>query len=124
MPEPAAPELADGTRVLVVDDDASIRELLDVALTLRGLNVRALSSLDEARAALAAGGVDVVLVDDSLGGVAVGAAFLHELKTLAPGVGRVLMTGAPEADAAALGCDLECASPSCSTGWWRRCGAR
>lgn len=104
-PPPAVPELPNGTRVVVVDDDATIRELLEVALTLRGLKVRVLSTIDEARAELRRGGVDVLLVDDSLGGVAAGAAFLEETRATAPGVGRVLMTGAPEAEAAALSCD-------------------
>jgi DNA-binding response OmpR family regulator len=53
--------------VLVVDDEPAIRLLCRVNLELDGYAVREAGSLDEARAELAAGGVDVVLLDMQLG---------------------------------------------------------
>jgi DNA-binding NtrC family response regulator len=50
-------------RVLVVDDESSIRLLCRINLELDGHEVREAESLDTARAELAAGDVDVVLLD-------------------------------------------------------------
>ena len=90
--------LRPGVRVLVIDDDPSIRELLEVALSLRGARVRVTTEIDDARLMLARGEVDVALVDESLGANASGADFLVEMALIAPGAGRVLMTGAPSID--------------------------
>ena len=90
--------LRPGVRVLVIDDDPSIRELLEVALSLRGARVMVTTEVDDARRLLARGEVDVALVDESLGENASGAAFLLEMALIAPRVGRVLMTGAPSVD--------------------------
>lgn len=88
--------LRPGLRVLVVDDEAAIRELLDVALSLRGARVLAVAEPGEARRATLRGEVDVALVDETLGSDRSGSALLGELALVAPGVGRVLMTGAAE----------------------------
>lgn len=93
---PTAVALRPGLRVLVVDDEASIRELLDVALTLRGARVLAVAEPGEARRAALRAEVDVALVDETLGQDRSGSALLAELALVAPGVGRVLMTGAAE----------------------------
>jgi anti-sigma regulatory factor (Ser/Thr protein kinase)/CheY-like chemotaxis protein len=90
--------LRPGARVLVIDDDPSIRELLEVALSLRGARVMVTTEVDDARRLLARGEVDVALVDETLGENASGAAFLLEMALIAPRVGRVLMTGAPSVD--------------------------
>jgi anti-sigma regulatory factor (Ser/Thr protein kinase)/CheY-like chemotaxis protein len=90
--------LRPGVRVLVIDDDPSIRELLEVALSLRGARVMVTTEVDDARRLLARGEVDVALVDETLGDNASGAAFLLEMALIAPRVGRVLMTGAPSVD--------------------------
>lgn len=90
--------LRPGARVLVVDDDPAIRELLEVALSLRGARVMATTEVDDARRLLARGEVDVALVDETLGENSSGAAFLMEMALIAPRVGRVLMTGAPSVD--------------------------
>lgn len=90
--------LRPGARVLVIDDDPSIRELLEVALSLRGARVMVTTEIGDARRLLARGEVDVALVDESLGDNASGAAFLLEMALIAPRVGRVLMTGAPSVD--------------------------
>ncbi len=90
--------LRPGARVVVVDDDPSIRELLEVALALRGARVVVTTSLDDARGLVARGEIDVILVDETLGADTSGAAFLLEMELVAPRVGRVLMTGAPSVD--------------------------
>lgn len=90
--------LKPGARVMVIDDDPSIRELLEVALALRGARVMVTTEIDEARRLLVRGDVDVALVDEGLGDNGSGAAFLLEMELIAPRVGRVLMTGAPSID--------------------------
>ncbi len=90
--------LRPGARVLVIDDDPAIRELLEVALSLRGARVMVTTEVEDARRLLARGEVDVALVDETLGENSSGAAFLMEMALIAPRVGRVLMTGAPSVD--------------------------
>lgn len=90
--------LRPGVRVLVIDDDPAIRELLEVALSLRGARVMVTTEIDDARRLLARGEVDVALVDETLGENASGGSFLLEMALIAPRVGRVLMTGAPSVD--------------------------
>jgi CheY-like chemotaxis protein/anti-sigma regulatory factor (Ser/Thr protein kinase) len=87
-----------GTRVLVVDDEPAIRELLEVALALRGADVTVAASLAEARHALAHHSFDVVLVDETLGPHDSGAALVVDLARTMPEMARVLMTGAPSVD--------------------------
>jgi DNA-binding response OmpR family regulator len=65
--------------VLVVDDDSSIRFLCRVNLELDGWSVREAATLDEARAELAAGDVDIVLLDIHVGTES-GVAFLAEIR--------------------------------------------
>lgn len=96
-------DLAPGTRVLVVDDEPAIRELLEVALALRGAEVTAAASLADARAALAHANFDVVLVDETLGRHDSGAAFVLDLAADRPALPRVLMTGAPSIDHLPIG---------------------
>ncbi|MGE0709814.1 MAG: response regulator transcription factor [Planctomycetota bacterium] len=55
------------TRVLVVDDEELIRELVVETLSHGDYEVRAAGTADEARAACGAGAVDVVLLDVDLG---------------------------------------------------------
>ncbi len=87
-----------GLRVLVVDDEPAIRELLEVALTLRGARVIAVADVRAARKALRRGDADVALIDEGLGRAQSGAAFLAEMSVTWPDVGRVLMTGAASID--------------------------
>lgn len=97
----AAPEehgLRPGTRVLVVDDEPAIRELLEVALTLRGAEVTSAATLGAARHALAHHTYDVVLVDETLGANDSGAALVVDLGRSMPGMACVLMTGAPSVE--------------------------
>ncbi|MEZ4409855.1 MAG: ATP-binding protein [Polyangiales bacterium] len=91
--------LRTGLRVLVLDDEAAIRELLEVALSLRGARVITAEGPEAARKHVARGEVDVVLADEGLGEGKSGAAFLREVGAKSPRVGRVLMTGAADAGA-------------------------
>lgn len=66
---PAAPAAAGGgMRILVVDDEASIRRGVERLLARRGHHVTAVADAREADAALAEGGVDLVLCDVHLDG--------------------------------------------------------
>jgi CheY-like chemotaxis protein len=76
---PAAMSL-DGLRLLVVDDDPAIRELLRVALEDRGANVILASSVAEAHEALARSLPDVIVTDIAMPGTD-GYSFLEQLRT-------------------------------------------
>ncbi len=91
-------DLPEGIRVLVVDDEPSIRELLVTALSLRGAAVRAAASSDEARGLLASEPFDVALVDETLGVSDRGAVLVEELLDRYPQSTVLLMTGAPTLD--------------------------
>jgi two-component system, cell cycle sensor histidine kinase and response regulator CckA len=56
-----------GKTVLVVDDDDSLRMLCRITLELDGYRVLEAASIEEARAALAAGPVDAILLDLHVG---------------------------------------------------------
>ncbi len=64
-PEPSGPP---GARILVCDDEADLRELFADYLCLRGFGVAAVADAGGLRAALARGGVDLVLLDINLPG--------------------------------------------------------
>ncbi|WP_394839446.1 ATP-binding protein [Pendulispora rubella] len=53
----------DGIRVLVVDDEADARELLQVLFRVRGATVQSAASAEEARGAVASFGPDIILCD-------------------------------------------------------------
>ena len=56
-------------RILAVDDESSVRELLDRALTRHGYSVRLAASGTQALELLAAESVDLLLVDHRMGGM-------------------------------------------------------
>ena len=95
---PHEDDLPEGLRVLVVDDEPSIRELLVTALSLRGAAVRAAASSDEARAIVAREPFDVALVDETLGAHDRGATLVEQLLDRHPSATVLLMTGAPTLD--------------------------
>ncbi len=97
-PPPESHDLEPGTRVLVVDDEPAIRELLEVALALRGADVTTAASLADAKSYLETRPFDVVLIDETLGPRESGAALVIELGRANPSLARVLMTGAPSVD--------------------------
>lgn len=80
------------TRVLVVDDDASIRLLCRVNLELHGYAVSEAESLAEARTVLAEVEVQAMLLDLALGAED-GLALLPELRAGGLDVPVVLLTG-------------------------------
>jgi DNA-binding response OmpR family regulator len=81
-----------GHKVLVVDDDASIRMLCRLNLELEGWEVLEAGSLDQARAQLAASRVDVVVLDVHVGS-GNGAEFLIELRDGHPDLKVAMLTG-------------------------------
>lgn len=97
-PPPEERGLPPGTRILVVDDEPAIRELLEVALALRGAAVTMAATLGEARHALAHHAFDVALVDETLGAHDSGAALVVDLARAMPNMALVLMTGAPSVE--------------------------
>jgi len=70
---PAAPPRAsatvEGRRVLVLDDEESIRSLLEEGLGLHGLRVTCAASSDEAARLAVTENFDVLLCDLNLGGM-------------------------------------------------------
>jgi DNA-binding response OmpR family regulator len=78
--------------VLVVDDDAAIRFLCRVNLELDGWAVDEAATLDQARETLAAGAIDIVVLDVHVG-VESGLDFIAEIRERNPGVPVVLLTG-------------------------------
>src|SRR6266516_1679429 len=87
-------------RVLLVEDDASLRLLCRVNLELEGFSVLEAGTLAEARVAVP--GVDVVLLDLNVGWED-GRVLLRELKQGADGPAVVLLTGSElDGDAVAL----------------------
>jgi DNA-binding response OmpR family regulator len=78
--------------VLVVDDDASIRLLCRINLELEGWSVREAATLDQARAQLADGTVDVVLLDVHVGTDS-GVEFHDELRRDHPNTAVAMLTG-------------------------------
>jgi len=81
--------------VLVIDDDASIRLLCRLNLELDGWQVLEAGSLDEAREVLAAGAVDVVVLDVHIGNEN-GIEFMQSLRGERPNVKVALLTGSDD----------------------------
>ena len=77
--------------LLIVDDDATIRESLADALADEGFSVRTADSAESALAVIGAGGVDVVLSDIKMPGLD-GIALLRLLRERGTGIDVVLMT--------------------------------
>ncbi len=81
--------------VLLVDDDALVLELIEMCLTEEGHDVTAVSSGAAALAALACGGIDIVVTDSLLGGRG-GDAIAKSAQ--AAGLPVILMSGTPRED--------------------------
>jgi DNA-binding NtrC family response regulator len=77
--------------LLIVDDDATIRDSLAEALTDEGIEIRTADSAESALAVIGGGGVDVVLSDIRMPGLD-GVALLTLLHERAPSIDVVLMT--------------------------------
>ncbi|MBX3264046.1 MAG: response regulator [Labilithrix sp.] len=84
-----------GMRVLVVEDDAAVTQLLETALEGRGADVTVASTGAELAAAVAGARYDAALVDLSpIADDAAGA--LANLRTSSPGIDLVLITGSAD----------------------------
>jgi CheY-like chemotaxis protein/two-component sensor histidine kinase len=90
-----------GQRLLIVEDDALVTQLLQTALEARGANVTLATKSAEVTAALAHGPYDAVLVDLSpLGGDPAGA--IAQIRATSPNAQLVLVTGQADALPAAI----------------------
>lgn len=83
-----------GARILVVDDDPEILELLRDALRLAGYEPEVTTDSVAAMAGLAAGGYDLVLSDIMMPEVS-GLRLLSAAKRASPGTEVILLTGHP-----------------------------
>jgi DNA-binding NtrC family response regulator len=81
--------------VLVVDDEPAIRLLCRINLELEGYEVVEAGTLAEARAAIEAGDVSVVLLDLRVGHES-GRTLLEELRSRVPPMPVALVTGSAE----------------------------
>ena len=81
------------SRILVIDDEVAMRELLSLYLGNQGLDVGTVQSAVEARVILKRGQFDLVILDWKLDG-AEGADLLHLSKTLHTDIPVIIFTGA------------------------------
>jgi DNA-binding NtrC family response regulator len=80
-------------RVLIAEDNDSLREALRAALESEGLEVRLATSAEEACRWAASGEFDAVLSDICMPGNLDGAALVRRMSRISPGTPIVLMTG-------------------------------
>ena len=86
-PQTAAP----AARVLVVDDEPSMRQMLSIALRREGYQVSTAEDGESALAALAAGQLDLLITDVRMPEMS-GVDLLREAKRIDPGLSVVMMT--------------------------------
>ncbi len=79
-------------RILIIDDEASIRELLERFLTLKGYEVRTAGTAEEALRVAAEVRPDLVVSDLTLAD-SDGLVLIDELRRRMPGVPVLLLTG-------------------------------
>lgn len=99
MPVPAAPPPA--PTILIVDDDESLRLLCRVNLELDGYRVLEARSVAEAEEAVAAGTVDLFLLDVHVGADD-GVALMRSLRKRGHAAAVALFTGSARLDAATI----------------------
>jgi DNA-binding response OmpR family regulator len=99
-----------GTTVLVVDDEPSIRLLCKVNLELEGFHVLEAGTLSEARGHLDAERVDVVLLDVHVGGED-GREFLRELRGRGRGPAVAYLSGSMQIERGSDGVDAVIPKP-------------
>jgi DNA-binding response OmpR family regulator len=86
-------------RVLVVDDELDVREMLEDALTYFGYEVRAAITAEDALGVFPTFRPDVVLLDLALPGMS-GEQMLDRLRTTHPGLPVIMITGNTDGDVA------------------------
>ena len=96
------------TTVLIVDDEAGIRHVLDVSLTDIGYRVMTADSGESALARFREDRPDIVLADIKMAGMD-GIALLREIKTESPDTEVIMMTGHGEAELAIQSLKLDAA---------------
>lgn len=87
-------------RVLVLDDDANVREALAEFLQREGYHVSTVSTVAEASSAIATQSLDLVLADLLLADGDSSLNFLRELRQLRPKLPIIIMTGHGSMDSA------------------------
>ena len=92
--------MADTGRVLVVDDEASLREFLEIFLEQQGHTVQTASSAADALRMLGIGDFDVVISDLKMPGGMDGIALLEAVKQKWPDIEMVMMTAFSTAETA------------------------
>jgi PAS domain S-box-containing protein len=111
----AAPRQLAGVRVLIVDDEADVRDFLATALMLAGAEVASAASVTEAQARLAAGTPDVVLSDLAMPDCD-GYTFLRELRAAGRTMPVIALTALASATdrqrALTAGFDVHLAKPA------------
>jgi PAS domain S-box-containing protein len=94
---PGVASVPAGLRVLLVEDDAEVRAVVDTTLQTLGCSTARASSGEEALTLLDKGlQVDLLLSDIALGAGMRGTLLAQRVQALAPGVGVVLMSGFSE----------------------------
>lgn len=88
----SAPPKLDGLRMLMLEDDAAIVELLELSLPARGAELQTVTSLDRMREALAASAFDILLMDLSPLGDLLDQV-LGELRDEHPAMGLIVTSG-------------------------------
>jgi CheY-like chemotaxis protein len=91
-PEQAAPSLTAALRVLVVDDDRAVREVLARVLQRAGHAVTGIASAEEALEQFAPYEYDLIFTDLSLAGMD-GPTLLRQVHSLDPHIAAVIITG-------------------------------
>jgi DNA-binding NtrC family response regulator len=94
-----ATDLARSPRILIVEDDESLRLLCRVNLELEGYRVAEAGSVAEAEEALASGAVDLVLLDVHVGADD-GIALMRSLRQRGHEAPVVIFTGSAQLDSA------------------------
>ncbi len=98
VPAPPLPPFMDttsvlGARVLVVDDDAGVRSLLEHVLARHGYEVRSVADGQSALRAIREDSPEAVLLDVNLPGLS-GVEALEAVHAITPGVKVIMMSGA------------------------------
>jgi len=89
----------EGSRLMLIDDDAGVRGVVAELLSMKGWSVAEFSDAESALDELKSGGFDLVLTDINMPGMS-GMDFLHAAKETASEVPVVMITGYPSLDLA------------------------
>lgn len=94
-----------GIRILIVDDEAEVGEILTLRLSRRGAAPACVQSGEAALAYLAANPTDIVLLDVKMPGMD-GLEALQHIRETFPSVSVIILSGHADMDAAARGMEL------------------